>query len=168
MRGGRKAPASTSVGVRPLRRDADAQPAGPRRGCAGRWIPGAGLGGITRFARPDARRPARRPRSVAATAAGGWGCAAGGRRCIHAHRRAAISPGWRRAACTPVARVCRAILPGARVGWHNPLQAAPMPPARSPAARRPSPRPPARGAGQVLAAPDFRGGRGGIGGCWPI
>jgi hypothetical protein len=31
-----------------------------------------------------------------------------------------------------------------------------------------SPRPPACGAGQVLAAPDFRGGRGGIGGCWPI
>ena len=58
---------------RPRHRDADAQPARPWRGCAGRYFRLAGLGGITRFAPPRcqpaslaARGPSPRP------PAGGW------------------------------------------------------------------------------------------------
>jgi hypothetical protein len=78
---------------------------------------------------PAARCPSPRPPACR------WGCATGGRRCVQELRRAATSPARRRAACTPVARLRLAILPGARVGWHNAL-AQPAPPAARSGARR--------------------------------
>ena len=54
---------------------------------------------------------------------------------IHQRRRAATSPGRRRAACTPVAQVRWAILPGARLGGitrfapPDPQRPVPAPPA---------------------------------------
>jgi len=59
-----------------------------------------------------ARHNARRPWSVAATAAGGRGCGAGGGSGRQGRRRAATSPGLRRAACAPVAQVRRAMTSG--------------------------------------------------------
>ena len=53
--------ASRDVGERPLHQDADAHPARPWRGCAARYLPGAGVGGITRFAPPDPWRPIQPP-----------------------------------------------------------------------------------------------------------
>jgi hypothetical protein len=110
MRAGRKARG-------PLHRDADAQPARPSCGCAGRHIRTAGL---LRFAPPGPGSPFRRPPPVVRRRdrqAGGSGCARHGRAPnLLASVRAATSPGCRRAACTPVARLCRGILPAARVG----------------------------------------------------
>jgi hypothetical protein len=116
----------------------------------------------------DSRGPslgARRPWSVAATAGERMGDARGaeGHR-IQERRRAATSPGRRRAACTRVAQLRRAILPAARVGWHDAHRIARCrPPIPAPAARGPSPRPPARGwgcaAGGSAASRGARGGR---------
>jgi hypothetical protein len=67
-------------GGRPLHRDADAQPARPWRGCAGRYFRLPGLGGITRFAPPETTRPFPSPAapwSVAATYCGRRGDADG-------------------------------------------------------------------------------------------
>jgi hypothetical protein len=58
------------------------------------------------------RRPARRPGSVTRPPAGGWGCARRGGRCVHARRRAATSPGCRRAAGTRTAQLRRGIPSG--------------------------------------------------------
>jgi hypothetical protein len=71
----------------------------------------ARFGGITRFAQPDALRPVpapAAPRSVAATARRAEGVR-GGRRGLSRSVRAVTSPGCRRAACTPVARLRRGI-----------------------------------------------------------
>jgi hypothetical protein len=100
MRAGRKAPAAMSVNERLLHLDADAVLARPWSGCAGRCFRLPGLGGVTRFAPPDATAPFRRPPSVAATAGVRMGCAMRGGR--------SASPGCRRADCTRVAQVRRA------------------------------------------------------------
>jgi hypothetical protein len=93
---------------------------------------------------PDARRPSPRPPAC------GWGCGrAEGTRALES-QRAATSRACRRAACTPVARLRRAITSGcpksAGLGCHH---AHPHNDAggqfRAPAARGPSPRPPACG-----------------------
>jgi hypothetical protein len=83
MRAGRSAAASMSRII--LHRVADAQPARPWRGCAGRYfrVPGCPrwVANALRAARsPPARSGARRPWSVAAPPACGWGCARRGRR----------------------------------------------------------------------------------------
>jgi hypothetical protein len=69
------APWSKNVGGRPLHRDADAQPARPWRGRAGRCFRLPGLGGITHLAPPDPQPPVRRR-------------AAGARMAMRAGRRA--------------------------------------------------------------------------------
>ena len=86
--------------------------------------------------RPAACGPSPRPPAC------GWGCARGGGRRVQERRRAATSPGWRRAACAPVARVRRRSLPAGR------RRRARVAITRfTPAARSPSPRPPACGWG---------------------
>jgi len=70
---------------RGLQRDADATPARSWRSGAGQYALVSSLGSITRFRAPVPG--ARRPSSVAATAAGGWGCARGWK------EPAAIAPG---------------------------------------------------------------------------
>jgi hypothetical protein len=119
-----------------------------------------GIAGASRSLR---RRPVpapRRPRSGAAPGGARMGirgraegaasmmCWAGPVRGVRSsprrdwgRRRAAVSPGRRRAACTPVAQVRRTILPAARIPR---VCQRPVP---APAARVPSPRPPACGWG---------------------
>jgi hypothetical protein len=99
--------ATGNVGGWSLRRDADAQPARPWRRCVGGQLPDGrsrrGRVAITRFA-PPARSGARRPLSPRRDRRGcGWGRARGGRR-----RRAAASPGCRRAAGTRTVAVAAA------------------------------------------------------------
>jgi hypothetical protein len=110
-RGGRAE--SRDVGAQPLRREADAHPARACRGCAGRELPDARLGAITRFAQPDPRRPAQAPAARGPVAA-------------------RPSAGCRRDACTLVAEWRRTIRPGEQLGWHNahpaPTVGAPRPP----------------------------------------
>jgi len=61
------------------------------------------------FRRAGPEKRTRRALSVAAPAGARMGCATGGRCRVHERRRAATSPGCRRAACTPVALVRRGI-----------------------------------------------------------
>jgi hypothetical protein len=94
----------------PLRRDVDAQPARPRRRCAGRYFRLPRLGGRTRFSpaavpAPAARGPSRDRRRAGGDAGGVEALASmiGAGRSV----RAATSPRRRRVACTPVAQLRR-------------------------------------------------------------
>jgi hypothetical protein len=121
MRAARNATAPRNAGGRPRHRDADARLHACGAGAPDDDFPDGrsqrGRVAITRIPRPlsappppAARAPSPRP------PARGWGCARGGGR-AQERRRAATSPGCRRAACTPVAQVRRGIRPGAGVGW---------------------------------------------------
>jgi hypothetical protein len=153
MRGGRRAPSSLSVGARPLHRDCRRAACTPvaqvRRAITSafpRWVAER----ASHRPLPGGRPP--RPRPVAATAGARTGDARGAeggriRYLGRAGRRAATSPGCRRAACMPVALVRWAIPSGwpksAGSRCHNALSRRPCRrPVPAPAARCPSPRPP--------------------------
>jgi len=76
---------SGNVSERPRHRDADAQPARPRRRCAEGCFRVPGLGGTTRAAQPDGA--AHRPRSVAATASVRMGMRGGRKGVAFPHHR---------------------------------------------------------------------------------
>jgi hypothetical protein len=158
MRAGRKKPASSNVGERPLR-------LGPWRRCAGDNYRMAEVGGIAlhnalrapRYRRPVAGAPAARaplPRQPAR----GWVCAAGGRRMAHHFPECAVNPGTSArghftGTPTRSLRTRGAVAPGDNVrlpalGGIKPLaHRDARQPIAAPAACCPAPRPPAGGGG---------------------